>query len=129
MGDRGNVRLIGRDGEVWFYTHWRGTEIPEALKDALKRGRDRWDDEPYLNRIIFDSLTAGGKNETTGFGISAGIGDNQHGRPIAVVDHVKARVYAQGEDDAAAKKPPTGAAFTFEQIVAAENPAELLGFE
>ena len=59
MGDRANIHIFSKDavveeqpyglGGIWFYTHYHGEELPKYLQDALIRGRDIWDDEPYLN--------------------------------------------------------------------------------
>jgi hypothetical protein len=70
MGERGNICVRQRDGEVWFYTHWYGNQTFKAVCNALAK-RERWDDESYLARIIFDSLLALSpqRDETTGFGI------------------------------------------------------------
>lgn len=86
MGDRGNIVI--RQGktsadDVWFYTHWAGSEINQTVKTALARRR-RWNDDSYLARIVFDTLTAGSQGEETGFGISCSMQDNEH--DIVVVD-------------------------------------------
>ncbi len=88
MGDRANIVVIDTNegeelGGVVLYTHWSGTELPTTLKTALVRGRERWNDAPYLTRIIFDEMTGGSKG-LTGFGISSMICDNEH--TILVVD-------------------------------------------
>lgn len=72
MGDRGVIELTGHHGQsqdIFFYTHWSASRLPELVAEGLDRGSSRWGDESYLNRIIFDSLT-GLSGETTGFGIS-----------------------------------------------------------
>lgn len=93
MGDRGNIVVrssqSNRD-DVWFYTHWSGSEVKEIAARALGK-RWRWDDASYLARIVFDELTAGSVGEETGFGISSSIGDNEH--PIVVIDADKQRVF------------------------------------
>jgi len=70
MGDRGNIRVIQDKGELYFYTHWTGYELPQILAAALDRGRDRWSDAPYLSRIIFSEMIHNYVLENTGFGIS-----------------------------------------------------------
>lgn len=83
MGDRANVfvqvaeRTVTNPGHVVFYTHWGGYKLPIAVKKALSK-RERWDDPSYLARIIFCQMTEGRWDETTGFGISTEIGDNEH---------------------------------------------------
>lgn len=79
MGDRGNICMEMNDGgRVFFYSHWTGRELPETLKSALVRGKNRWNDEPYLARIIFNEMTTGYELEETGFGISTYETDNNH---------------------------------------------------
>lgn len=84
MGDRGNICMkMDGGGQVFFYSHWGGTELPEILKAALIRGKERWDDEPYLSRIIFNEITKGKEMNLTGVGISTYETDNEH--PIIYV--------------------------------------------
>jgi len=54
---------------VFLYTHWRGEKAPELVQKALRRNQ-RWDDAPYLTRILFCELCNDYEGET-GFGISA----------------------------------------------------------
>ena len=62
---------------IFFYTHWEGTELPETLKAALERGRDRWRDNSYLSRIIFSEMIKANVLEDTGYGISVDPGDGR----------------------------------------------------
>ena len=79
MGDRGNICMNMEDGnKVYLYTHWGGHGLPETLKAALIRGEERWNDEQYLTRIIFNEMTKGREMELTGFGISTYKCDNEH---------------------------------------------------
>ena len=95
MGDRANVYMLegesrgGSKTGVYLYTHWGGTELPHVVQRALAR-RQRWDDSQYLARIVFCEMVRGYEDEETGFGISAGMGDNEH--PILVVDCRTSRV-------------------------------------
>lgn len=72
MGNRANVlvRHNKADSGVYLYTHWSAPELPATLQAALARGL-RWDDPPYLTRIIFDKMTERQQGNETGFGISA----------------------------------------------------------
>ncbi len=72
MGDRGNIII---DKKIWLYTHWTGSDLPDILRAALKRGRPRWDDRPYLTRIIFCDMLGGDTDGLTGFGIDYDLGD------------------------------------------------------
>jgi hypothetical protein len=83
VGDRANVVVKDGEDQVWFYGHWNGESYVSDTKTALSKNW-RWDDAPFLARIIFDELTAGSHGHETGFGISCRIGDNEH--PILVVD-------------------------------------------
>lgn len=85
MGDRGNVVLKYEDGnKIYFYSHWTGSGLKETVRLALIRGRDRWDDESYLARIVFCQMLGGDMMSTTGFGIAPYEVDNEH--PLVVVD-------------------------------------------
>ena len=85
MGDRGNVKVVDSfdGGAVFLYSHWGGTELPKVVQTVLSR-KARWDDAPYLARMIFCEMVKGQEADETGFGISTGICDNEH--PIVVVD-------------------------------------------
>lgn len=76
MGDRGNIKLdYANNQSVYFYTHWSGSELNQTVREALDFGRERWDDPPYLARIIFCKLVEGHEVDLTGFGIDVEIGD------------------------------------------------------
>jgi hypothetical protein len=101
MGDRANICVLQEKGKkaIYFYTHWSGSELPELLQKGLILARgtppesrgshhrsftdNRWDDESYLARIIFQALIGDDKG-TTEFGIATYICDNEY--PILVVD-------------------------------------------
>ena len=59
MGDRGNIIVKDGNSEVYLYTHWTGSDLPDVLRSALKRGKSRWNDGPYLARIIFCEIVKG----------------------------------------------------------------------
>lgn len=71
MGDRANIIVSEGDWDdgVWLYTHWAGEDLPHILHAALSKGW-RWDDAPYLTRIIFCVMVQGSEMDETGFGIS-----------------------------------------------------------
>lgn len=80
MGDRANIVLhYELGGEIYFYTHWCGSELPVIVQQALIHGKSRWDDPSYLARIIFTTLITndGDPTHTTGFGISPTVGDDE----------------------------------------------------
>jgi len=91
MGDRANIVVKSGDEQVVLYTHWGGSELPETLRLALERGKDRWDDFQYLTRIIFcQMIPAKYWEDTSGFGITCKIYDNEH--EIITVDADKRTV-------------------------------------
>ena len=70
MGDLGQVIIKDREApDLYLYTHWRGSQLREIVRSALKR-RQRWNDGPYLARIIFCEMIKGEEKGETGFGIS-----------------------------------------------------------
>ena len=78
MGDRGIIEIAEEQGgRVYFYTHWQGSEVPSLVAKGLLKGRERWDDESYLNRVLFDTLT-GYSGGVTGFGISTWCPDDAY---------------------------------------------------
>jgi len=82
MGDRGQVRLVSEGSpDIYLYTHWGATELPEVVAEALKRGKGRWSDDEYLNRIIFTEMIKDDVMSETGFGI----GTAEHGDVWRVV--------------------------------------------
>jgi hypothetical protein len=94
MGDRGQIKI----GGVYLYTHWDGGAIEETLRQALLRGQDRWDDEPYLARIIFCEMVKDDIKGTTGYGISSDFQDNEYPMPVVNVDTQTIDIYdVEGE--------------------------------
>jgi hypothetical protein len=94
MGDRGNIAVAMDDGGIiYLYTHWGGSGIRHDLERALAR-RQRWNDAPYLTRIIFDEMTTGQHGNETGFGLSTYPPDNEH--PILTVHCGQQKVYIDG---------------------------------
>lgn len=71
MGDRRNVIVKGSptDQGVYLYTHWRGPDLARIVRDTL-RLRLRWNDPPYLARMIFSEMTRNTAFVETGFGLS-----------------------------------------------------------
>ena len=111
MADRGNIELnfnsLGRSpcreqtgfSSIFLYTQSVGSSVCEILANALERalvGKKpgergiRWDDPPYLARIIFSEmlLAHGGESaleETTGLGISPYETDNENEIPTVML--------------------------------------------
>jgi len=97
MGDRGQVKIIGTDNaespNLYFYTHWGATSLENYVSDALDRGRGRWNDKEYLNRIIFSEMIKDEVLSDIGFGI----GFELHGDTwkLVVVNHLDKTVGIQ----------------------------------
>ena len=84
MGDRANVVIKGYgDSRVYLYTHWGGYNLPAVVHRALSR-KQRWDDAPYLARIIFCEMVKNDIDGETGYGISSHIEDNEY--DLIVID-------------------------------------------
>lgn len=117
MGDRGNIAVLQSNGDqVWLYSHWGGSELPERLQRGLAAGKGRWGDESYLTKIIFGhAVPADNWQEETGYGISCRMQDNEY--PINVVDIPKQRVFSMPEKDLKDGKVPDG-----------YEPAKAIGF-
>jgi hypothetical protein len=117
MGDRGNI-VIKQHGHkddtsyLYFYTHYSGSDMPETVQNALKRGKERWDDEQYLARIIFCELIKDDVSGLSGAGISTYMGDNEH--DFIVVDAEKQTIsrVKEGDPGATPKK-----SWSFEQFL------------
>jgi hypothetical protein len=84
MGDRANVAIKQRTKDtrepeyIYLYTHWAGSFLPAIVQMALERGQSRWGDTAYLTRIIFCEMVKDDLMDTTGYGISNSIPDNEH---------------------------------------------------
>lgn len=77
MGDRAHVKVQQSQGVVYLYTHWGGSEMRDSITTGLTRAfeGDRWNDDEYLTRILFDAIKGDDVTSTTGFGISASTPD------------------------------------------------------
>lgn len=94
MGIRGNIKCVADGHTIYFYTHWRGSDLPNLLRTALVKGKSRWSDGPYLNRVIFQTMIGDDKGET-GFAIWGNVCDNEN--PIVTVDHDAETVEVSGK--------------------------------
>jgi hypothetical protein len=69
MGERTEIYL--KNDNIYLYSHWDNRLILGGiLKNALIRGKKRWSDRPYLNRIIFSEMIKDEILEETGYGLS-----------------------------------------------------------
>lgn len=96
MGDRANIMIKEEGGgEIYLYSHWGGYDLPRVLANALDRGRGRWNDEPYLSRIIFSEMVKDQIEEDTGYGLSTYRTDWEY--DDLIVDVKSQRVNGRGE--------------------------------
>ncbi|MBT6051132.1 MAG: hypothetical protein HOG49_30400 [Candidatus Scalindua sp.] len=63
-----------KNSGVYLYQHHDGYDLPMEVAHALSL-EERWDDEEYLARIVFDCMKEGSSATTTGYGI----GTVEHG--------------------------------------------------
>jgi len=96
MGDRGQVELVSAEGSVFLYTHWGADYLPMTVANALGRGKGRWGDDEYLNRIIFSEMIFGEVMGETGYGI--GLSEHDDVWRIVVVNHVDRTVVIKEVD-------------------------------
>jgi hypothetical protein len=102
MGDRGQIaikdrEIAGQEVRVYLYGHWAGSELPDILKQALIRGKNRWDDSCYLTRIIFCEMVKGHEMDEPGFGIDCAMhGDVEH--PVPILDCDTQMITWEGPD-------------------------------
>jgi hypothetical protein len=113
MGDRANVYVKDfEEGKgTYLYTHWDGSELPDVVQRALTK-RARWDDNPYLTRIIFAEMIRDDVFGDTGYGISATVGDGDD--RVLVVDPNTQTVYREGRE---------GSPISFDQYVSYGKPS------
>lgn len=113
MGDRANIAIEQGDGtRIWLYTHWAGYDLPKTLHAAIKRGTDRWDDTPYLARIIFCEMVKNSLDDLTGYGITTSMTDNEY--PLLVVDPDKQVIRVEHAPDRTRDNACIGKTFTME---------------
>lgn len=98
MGDRGTIKVFdGGWGEaVFLYSHWGGSGLAELVHSVLSR-KQRWDDSPYLARMLFSAMVKGDVDGETGFGISAQLCEAEH--PVIVIDSATQTIGLTDSDD------------------------------
>jgi len=130
MGDRANVKIKMAAcngypaGNIFLYTHWGGTELPGLVKEGLKAGVNRWDDDSYLVRILARGMGMGEDGET-GYGIATYPPDNEH--KFIVIDCEKQIISLETPDGDesryfAGDKINGGTSWSFQEYVQIENP-------
>lgn len=71
----GDTKMLEDVNVIYLYSHWGGDEqykdssMALGLKRALER-KERWDDESYLARIIFESVIGDEIGTATGYGLA-----------------------------------------------------------
>ena len=85
MGDRSNIVIQEHTGNrIYLYGHWMGEDAIKIVADVLSQ-RERWNDAPYLARMLFNKMTEASPNDSsTGYGISTYLCDNEY--PIIVIE-------------------------------------------
>lgn len=87
MGDRRHVIFdYGKAGKIYLYSHWNGYDLPERVAKALdtEQARNRWNDEPYLTRILIELLTEKDRGEPTGWGVYPTYQESQYTHDIII---------------------------------------------
>jgi hypothetical protein len=96
MGDRSNIVIQQRDGgRVFLYGHWQGAQALAVVAEVIRRG-ERLDDESYLARIVFATMTRGDETGSTGFGISAGYAPDSN-YPHVILDVPSQTAYLEAD--------------------------------
>ena len=91
MGMRRNIALdYGVGNKIFLYTHWGAERLEDTVRAALTRGASRWDDPPYLARIIFSEMIRDEVMDTIGYGIAPYVMDDEF--PTIEVDLEKRTV-------------------------------------
>lgn len=72
MGDRATAEIKTKEGNLYFYTHWHGHELPEIARKAVAEAEPRKGDDAYALRIVIDQLILGSyaRDKETGAGIT-----------------------------------------------------------
>ena len=84
MGDRSNIVVQEANGNrIFLYGHWMGEDAIKVAHDVLSR-KQRWNDSPYLTRMLFEEMISGAYDKETGYGISTYMCDNEY--PIIVLE-------------------------------------------
>lgn len=95
MGARAQVRIQMDSSEsVYLYTHWGAPSLDTDVREALRKGQDRWDDPEYLARIVFQEMLHG-DNGNTGYGI----GTSEHGDIEYLITLTENQIVKIGEDE------------------------------
>jgi hypothetical protein len=74
MGDRAMAQIKVGERSLYFYTHWLGSELPEAAQKAVDKAMPRKGDDSYALKIVVDTLIkeCGSRDSETGGGLMFG---------------------------------------------------------
>lgn len=90
---RGNIFVkFSPTRGVYLYTQKLGLELPKIVQSALKRARSAWGDTQTLSHVIYSELVQRNLLDSSGFGISPVMGDNDV--MLIVVDDANQQVGA-----------------------------------
>ena len=130
MGDRSNIVVVQPDNNrIFLYGHWMGDDNYRVAGQVLSR-QERWNDAPYLARMLFSLMTSHDPNSDTGFGISTTMCDNEY--PIVVIDpqnqsvHLEEYIWGELSDGQETRFSIITPPVTFEEFVNAYSVSESL---
>lgn len=94
MGDRAQLCVVATHPTptgtertaVWMGTHWRGTDLPERVRQAIQRARPRYAHPLYLTRILWDAVCVDDWGSLDGYWMGPRAWDTEYRRPVLVVD-------------------------------------------
>ena len=91
MGDRAMAQIHTETGDLYFYTHWCGSSLPEIAQIALDVAKPRKGDDSYALRIVLDRLIfeTGARDREVGAGVMMKpVAEDEHngGDPSVVID-------------------------------------------
>jgi hypothetical protein len=126
MGDRSNIYFPDDSGKdrlrrgIYLYSHWEGPALFEYAQAALdsSAARSRWNDAPYLTRIVVQHILMNHADSASGsgWGLSPSLCDNEY--PILVIDASDGRVWFAEQSQETSEPATEPAPWTFAQFVA-----------
>jgi len=120
MGDRSNIVIQEDNGNrIFLYGHWMGEDSINIAHNVLSR-KARWNDAPYLARMLFNKMTEGSPDTETGYGISTTMCDNEY--PIIVLEpHTQTAWLEEYKWDGSKSFEVMTPTVTFEEFVSASS--------
>ena len=101
MGDRAMAEIKVKDGSLYFYTHWNGSNLPRFAEIVLNSAAPRIGDDAYALRIVVAGLIklTGTRDSETGAGLMLhpDVEDSYNDdKPSVVIDLVRNEVRTTG---------------------------------